>query len=163
MVPIIAYPGAKLHISVPFDIPSCRRYYSSMVRAVKIVILLVWLVMTGMLIHRSYLRPAPVIALDAAMQEGVRPGDEWFGIFQQGRKIGYAHTSIAAEGDAYRLSEDSEMDILAMGRVQSPVRGDRAPAKANILWGGLLSRPFYSLAGNCLMIPSANPSAITII
>jgi hypothetical protein len=89
-----------------------------MVRAVKIVILLVWLVMTGMLIHRSYLRPAPVIALDAAMQEGVRPGDEWFGIFQQGRKIGYAHTSIAAEGDAYRLSEDSEMDILAMGRVQ---------------------------------------------
>ena len=38
-----------------------------------------------------------------------------------------------------------------------------APAKANILWGGLLSRPFYSLAGNCLMIPSANPSAITII
>jgi transglutaminase-like putative cysteine protease len=89
-----------------------------MARAVKTVILLFWIVMTGMLIHRTYLRPASVIALDAVTQEGIRPGDEWFSIFQEGRKIGHAHTSIAVDGDAYRLSEDSDMDILALGRVQ---------------------------------------------
>jgi len=89
-----------------------------MARTIKTAILLFWLVMTGMLIHRTYLRPASVIALDAVTEEGIRAGDEWFGIFQQGRKIGHAHTSIAVEGDAYHLSEDSEMDILALGRVQ---------------------------------------------
>jgi len=89
-----------------------------MARAIKTAVLLFWIVMMGLLIHRTYLRPASVVALDAITQEGIRPGEEWFGIFQQGRKIGHAHTVIAAEGDAYRLSEDSEMDILAMGRVQ---------------------------------------------
>ncbi len=93
-------------------------YIDSMARAVKTVILLFWLVMLGLLVERTYLRPASVIALDAVTQEGIRSGDEWFGIYQKGRKIGYAHSRIAAEGGAYRLSEESQMDILALGKVQ---------------------------------------------
>lgn len=89
-----------------------------MARAIKAAILLFWLVMTGMLVHRTYLRPASVIALDAVSEEGIKAGEEWFGIFQEGRKIGHAHTSIRAEGDTYHLFEESEMDILALGTVQ---------------------------------------------
>jgi hypothetical protein len=74
--------------------------------------------MMGLLVHRTYFQPTSVIALDIITQEGVRSGDEWLGIYQQGRKIGYAHLRTMLEGDTYRLSEESEMDVLVLGRVQ---------------------------------------------
>jgi len=89
-----------------------------MAKTVKTVILLFWILMMGLLIQRTYLRPTSVIALDAVTEEGIRSGDEWFGIYQQDRKIGYAHTRTTAEGDVYHISEESEMDVLALGRVQ---------------------------------------------
>lgn len=85
---------------------------------IKSAILLFWLVMVGLLIERTYLRPAPLIALDVITEEGVRTGDEWSGIYQQGRKIGYARTSISRDGDAYHLQEESELDLLVLGSVR---------------------------------------------
>ena len=81
-------------------------------------ILLFWFTMFGLLIERTYFRPSSVVAIDAATEEGVRATDEWFGIYQQGRKIGYAHTSIKPEAETYHLYEESELDILALGSVQ---------------------------------------------
>lgn len=89
-----------------------------MARTVKTVILLFWAVMMGLLIERTYLHPATVVALDLVTEEGIKAGDEWFGIYQQGRKIGYAHTRTGIEGDAYHVFEESEMDVLALERVQ---------------------------------------------
>jgi transglutaminase-like putative cysteine protease len=87
-------------------------------KLVKLSILVFWLVMLALLIERTYLRPSTVIALDAISEEGVRTGDDWFGIYQQGRKIGYAHTRTLREADTYHLFEESELDILALGSVQ---------------------------------------------
>ncbi|MDA8098269.1 MAG: transglutaminase-like domain-containing protein [Nitrospiraceae bacterium] len=84
----------------------------------KTLILLFWFAMMGLLIHRTYLRPTVVIALDAITEEGVKTGEEWFGIYQQGRKIGFARSTTLVEGDAYHLAEESEMEILALGKVQ---------------------------------------------
>jgi hypothetical protein len=89
-----------------------------MAKLIKTVILLFWVVMMGLLIHRTYLRPTSVLALDVITEEGVKTGDEWFGIYQQDRKIGYVHMRVTLEGDAYHLVEESEMDILALERVQ---------------------------------------------
>jgi hypothetical protein len=89
-----------------------------MIKIIKTIILLFWVVMMSMLIERTYLRPASVIALDVVTEEGIRAGDEWFGIYQQDRKIGHAHTQTGIEGDAYHLFEESEMDVLALERVQ---------------------------------------------
>jgi transglutaminase superfamily protein len=82
------------------------------------LILLFWFLMLGLLIERNYIRPSSVIALDAVTQEGVRASDEWFGIYQQGKKIGYAHTRVMPETETYHLYEESELDILALGSVQ---------------------------------------------
>jgi hypothetical protein len=82
------------------------------------LILLFWFVMLGLLIERTYLRPSSVIALDAVTEEGLRATDEWFGIYQQGKKIGYAYTRIRPEAETYHLYEESELDILALGSVQ---------------------------------------------
>ncbi len=83
-----------------------------------ILIILVWLVMLGLLIERTYFRPTTVIALDAITEEGLGSADEWFGIYQLGKKVGYAHTQINPETETYHLIEESEMDILALGAVQ---------------------------------------------
>jgi hypothetical protein len=101
-----------------FDFHETQGYIDSMARVIKTLILLVWFIMLGLLVERTYLRPTAVIALDAVSKEGVRTGDDWFGIYQQGRQIGYSHTTTLPEGDAYHISEDSEMDILALERLQ---------------------------------------------
>jgi transglutaminase-like putative cysteine protease len=82
------------------------------------LILLFWFTMLGLLIERTYIRPSSVIALDAVTKEGVHSTDEWFGIYQQGKKIGYAHSRTIPEAETYHLSEESEMDILALGSIQ---------------------------------------------
>jgi transglutaminase-like putative cysteine protease len=82
------------------------------------IILLFWVVMLGLLIDRTYIRPSSVIALDAVTEQGVRATNEWFGIYQQGKKVGYAHTRTIPEEETYHLVEESEMDILALGSVQ---------------------------------------------
>ncbi len=89
-----------------------------MQKVIKLCIILFWLVMLGLLIQRTYLRPEQVIALDAITEEGVRAGDEWAGIYQQGRKIGYAHTRIEREAETYRITEESELDLLVLGSIQ---------------------------------------------
>jgi transglutaminase-like putative cysteine protease len=87
-------------------------------KIIKLTVLAAWLVMLGLLVERTYLRPSSVIALDVITEEGVRTGDEWAGIYQQGRKIGYAHTRVMREADTYRLTEESELDLLVLGSVQ---------------------------------------------
>ena len=86
-------------------------------KLIKSGILLFWLVMLGLLIERTYIRPSSVIALDVITEEGVRTGDEWAGIYQQGRKIGYAHSRVTREADTYHLLEESELDLLVLGSV----------------------------------------------
>ncbi len=87
-------------------------------KIINILILLVWFVMLGFLLDRTYLRSTKVIALDVVTEQGVGAIDEWFGIYQQGRKIGYAHSQIRPEAETYHLLEESEMEILALGAVQ---------------------------------------------
>ncbi len=87
-------------------------------KVINMLILIFWFVMLGLLIERAYFRASSVVALDAVTEEGVKSTDEWFGIYQQGKKIGYAHTRTLPESETYRLTEESEMDILALGSVQ---------------------------------------------
>jgi transglutaminase-like putative cysteine protease len=87
-------------------------------KIISALILLFWFTMLGHLIDRTYIRPSSVIALDVITEEGVRASNEWFGIYQQGRKVGYAHTQTIPEAETYHLFEESELDILALGSVQ---------------------------------------------
>ena len=89
-----------------------------MSRLIKTTIILFWLIMLGLLIERTYLRQSTVIALDVITEEGVRTGDDWSGIYQQGRKIGFAHTRVTSEADTYHITEESQLDLLVLGSVQ---------------------------------------------
>ncbi len=84
----------------------------------KFSILAFWLIMLGLLVQRTYLRPSTVIALDVITEEGIRIGDEWAGVYQQGRKIGFVHNRVSREADTYHLTEESELDLLVLGSVQ---------------------------------------------
>ncbi len=89
-----------------------------MARALKTVIILFWLVMLGLLLERTYFRSAAVVAFDVITAEGIRTGAEWFGVYQKGRKIGHARTTSMMDADTYHFNEESDMDVLALGRVQ---------------------------------------------
>lgn len=89
-----------------------------MKKATHFIIIVFWLVMLGLLVQRTYLLPTSTIALDVITDEGIKTGNEWFGIYQQGKKIGYAHTLITREADTYHLKEESEMSLLVLGSVQ---------------------------------------------
>ncbi len=87
-------------------------------KILKLTILAFWLIMLGVLVERTYLRPSTVVALDVITEEGIRTGDEWAGVYQQGRKIGYVHSRVSREADTYHLTEESELDLLLLGSVQ---------------------------------------------
>lgn len=91
---------------------------SKMSKLIKLSILIFWLIMLALLIERTYLGPSTVIAKSVITEEGLRTGDEWSGIYQQGRKIGYAHSRILREADTYHVMEETELDLLVMGSVQ---------------------------------------------
>ncbi len=107
--------------SGPQDRCSCSHAYPMKITTttlIRLSVILLWLVMMTLLVQRTYLRPSSVIALDQVTEEGIRTGDEWSGIYQQGRKIGYSHTRMTREGDAYHLLQESELDLLVLGSVQ---------------------------------------------
>ena len=72
-----------------------------MKKTIHSIIIVFWLVMLGLLVQKTYLLPTSTIALDVITDEGIKTGNEWFGIYQQGKKIGYAHTLIIQEADTY--------------------------------------------------------------
>ena len=82
------------------------------------LILIFWFIMLGLLIERTYLRSSTVISLDVVTDQGARTSDDWSGIYQQDRKIGYAHTTITPEADTYHLFQELELDLLVLGSVQ---------------------------------------------
>ncbi len=95
-----------------------REQQSGIGTLIKLTFLIFWMVMLALLIQRTYLGPATVIATGVITDEGLRTGDEWSGIYQQGRKIGYSHSRILRESDTYHLMEESELDLLVLGSVQ---------------------------------------------
>ena len=101
-----------------FLLASCNQMKITLKKVFHLSALLFWVIMMGFLVERTYLRPLTVIALDEAAEEGLRNGDEWSGIYQQSRKIGYAHSLIRREGEAYHLLQESVLDLLVLNNVQ---------------------------------------------
>ena len=62
-----------------------------------------WLVMVGALVWRAW--PSPVASTVQMLPDS--GGEEWMGVYQQRRKIGYTRESWSADADGSRFSEES--------------------------------------------------------
>lgn len=66
--------------------------------------------------HNGWFGSAMISPAPATMARDDR--NEWFGIYQHGEKIGYAHRRLVPTSDGYRLTDNTLMRINAMGLVQ---------------------------------------------
>jgi hypothetical protein len=87
---------------------------------------LVWLGMMAVLIHRQMPgRTTPLGEPEAGGAAGelastAAPAlhDEWFGVYQKGRKIGHAHRTKEPRGDGWVLRDDSSFTLAMLGAPQ---------------------------------------------
>ena len=79
---------------------------------------MLWLVMVVLLVARQQRSRAP-LSFDADFMGGsVESSDEWAGVYFQGRKIGYTHTSLKRTEDGYQFNHTIMLDMVMMGVAQ---------------------------------------------
>lgn len=95
-----------------------------MKRVLSLAIVLFWLVMVGILIHRTVLAPQPPSsasspALLAQSQDSSGEQEGWMGIYHQDRKIGYFHRRLSPTNDGYHWEERSQMKLRVLDTDQT--------------------------------------------
>jgi len=86
-------------------------------RTLGISVVLFWCVMNFLLIQRQLAAPPSVITLSAT-EKITGSGEEWWGVFYRGEKIGYAWQSITAKPAGYELRDRSVLNLNLLGTVQ---------------------------------------------
>ena len=85
-------------------------------RYLGLAILLIWLVALGYYFRTQ----VPVFSPSPPANAGLRVEDreEWMGLYQQGRKIGYNHSVWRRQGEEYLLQDELVLRIKLMGEKQ---------------------------------------------
>ncbi|MEE9565967.1 MAG: hypothetical protein V3W17_00550, partial [Desulfobacteria bacterium] len=68
-------------------------------------VVVVWLVMMGMLVKRSYFRPAPVTLSTYQDSSSIDESEAWMAIYHDDDKIGFVHSRIVKESEGYIVLE----------------------------------------------------------
>ena len=85
-----------------------------------VVAVVVWVGMVAALVHKQAPQQTTPIAALAELPAGAKPEqDEWFGVFQSDRKIGYAHRVVARTKSGWAFQEDSAFTLAMLGTVQN--------------------------------------------
>src|SRR3989442_2020582 len=80
-------------------------------------IVLFWLVMVGLLVHKQ---APPQSAPQAPLAAGTTPErDEWFGVERDGKRVGRAHRASARTATGLRFTEDLLVSLIMLGVPQT--------------------------------------------
>src|SRR6185295_4080528 len=81
-------------------------------RPVSIVLLMAWVAVMAVLIHRSYLQASTPLATDLARYGTAAT---WRGVYYRGEKIGFTVSQTVATGDGFDLEEDGRLQMSLLG------------------------------------------------
>lgn len=85
-----------------------------------VLAVVVWIGMVAALVHKQAPQHTTPIAALGELPAGATPEqDEWFGVFQSGSKIGYAHRVVARTKTGWAFQEDSAFTLAMLGTVQN--------------------------------------------
>ena len=84
-----------------------------MKRPLTLAVFVWWLVMLGLLVRKHAAPTGTDVALLPSAAASSR--DEWFGIYQGERKVGYARRAVVATGDGYDVRDDSTLALALLG------------------------------------------------
>ena len=87
-------------------------------KTAKALILIFWLIMLGLLVHRHHQQiPSEPISF-ASVEDILELKESWMGIYMHDEKIGYAFSSIKRVGDRYEMYEHTLMYLTLGGTKQ---------------------------------------------
>ena len=84
-----------------------------------IAILIAWLVYAVVLMHRMDRGSGQILTPETQPQPGQEFHEEWFAIYQHGRKAGYSHTELRRQSEGYALTEGLFLRLSFMGEIQN--------------------------------------------
>jgi len=84
----------------------------SITQPISVVVLLAWVGVMALLVHRSYLQASSNLATDLA-----RYGSSatWRGVYYRGEKIGFTVSQTVPRGDGFDLEEDGRLQMALLG------------------------------------------------
>src|SRR6476661_7055045 len=84
----------------------------SITQPISVVVLLAWVGVMALLVHRSYLQASSNLATDLA-----RYGSSatWRGVYYRGEKIGFTVSQTVPRGDGFELQEDGRLQMSLLG------------------------------------------------
>ena len=85
----------------------------------KIGVVLVWGAVMGLLAHRTYLQPQALKITPAIAREGLKVGEDWWGVYWKGEKIGFGATEQDMHGDRIVVKEQLWLKLAVMGIPQN--------------------------------------------
>jgi hypothetical protein len=86
---------------------------------VKTGIVLAWGVMMGLLADRTFLQPQALKITPALAREGLQEGEDWWGVYWKGEKIGFGVTDHDAQGDRITVKEQLWLKLSVLGIPQN--------------------------------------------
>lgn len=86
-------------------------------RARNIAVVGVWLVMLALLIRKQ--TPLPAADVSMLPSAAIREHDEWFGVYRDGQKIGYAHRVTSRTDLGYAFRDESTVWLAMLGVPQT--------------------------------------------
>jgi hypothetical protein len=90
-----------------------------MKRFVSLTIVLFWLVMVGLLVHRNLPQPPPQPASAVPASSTPQEQEEWMGIYHQDQKVGYLQRRLIPTDTGYRWEEQWRMRLRILNTPQT--------------------------------------------
>ena len=91
-----------------------------MKRFVNLAVVLFWLVMVGLLVHRTLPQPQPPLSpLTLPAASAPQAQEEWMGIYQQAQKIGYLQRRLTPTDTGYQWDEQWRMRLQVLNTLQT--------------------------------------------
>ena len=82
-------------------------------------IVLSWLMMMGLLIEGTFVKPGALKINPVLAREGMKAGEDWWGIYWKGEKIGYAVTHQHPQTEKILISERAWLKLSVMSIPQN--------------------------------------------
>ncbi|MCC6766217.1 MAG: transglutaminase domain-containing protein [Deltaproteobacteria bacterium] len=111
-------------------------------RVLALAVVASWVVLIATLV-RKHAAPDPTAVTPPPLTD-LAARDEWFGLYKDGRKIGWAHRAVARRDTGYVFTEESRITLAMLGTrqsLESTLRAETDPAFALRTFGYTLVTP----------------------
>jgi hypothetical protein len=85
----------------------------------QIAIVIIWGVMMALLVERTLLKPEALKITPALAKERMKVGEDWWGVYWKGEKIGYAVTAQEQKGEKISVQERAWLKLSVLGIPQN--------------------------------------------